>query len=269
MGVMVQGAGGQSLPWAWGAGGQPAGSVSAPRPIPKGLSCTPALSQPGTLWGRSPLPPHHRARHTETIGPWGGPCPPCPAPALTSPRRLQAARPPRPCPPGPAHVRMEPGARPLLALCLASCLLAPGKRQRGRRGALTPTQPWAWGEGPWALRAAASPRIGHPWVGDRVGGLGLVARRGGGPGMLLHLARLPVAPHSRVLGVPWEGFGCIRCCSPSSPGLGPLRLPGGAGQVRLQAAPRPLRQLFQCPAPRGGHGPGAQRHPPDHPLPDY
>lgn len=149
MGVMVQGAGGQSLPWAWGAGGQPAGSVSAPRPVPKGLSCTPALSQPGTLWGRSPLPPLPQGSpHRDYWSLGGGHAPPCPAPALTSPRRLQAARPPRPCPPGPAHVRMEPGARPLLALCLASCLLAPGKRQRGRRGALTPTQPWAWGKGP-------------------------------------------------------------------------------------------------------------------------
>lgn len=40
---------------------------------------------------------------------------------------------------------MEPGARPLLALCLASCLLAPGKRPGGRRGALTPP---VQGEGP-------------------------------------------------------------------------------------------------------------------------
>lgn len=82
MGVMVQGAGGQSLPWAWGAGGQPAGSVSAPRPVPKGLSCTPALSQPGTLWGRSPLPPLPQGSPHRDYWSLGGAIPP---PALPQP----------------------------------------------------------------------------------------------------------------------------------------------------------------------------------------
>lgn len=75
---------------------------------------------------------------------------------------------------------MEPGARPLLALCLASCLLAPGKRPGGRRGALTPPRCREGG-----------PRIPG---GDRAGGLGLVGRRDGGPGVLPYPAQLPAGP---------------------------------------------------------------------------
>lgn len=72
-------------------------------------------------------------------------------------------------------------------------------------------------------------------------------------------------------GVPAVGRGSVPPCSPSHPPprAGSHRLRGRAGQARPQAAPRPLRQLLQRPAPRGGHGPGAQRHPAGHPVPDH
>lgn len=91
-------------------------------------------------------------------------------------------------------------------------------------------------------------------------------RRDGGPVVF------PVPPSCRrvpprVLGIPREGSGCTP--APPSPAPGVPRLPRGAGKVRLQTAPRPLRQLLQRPAPRGGHGPGTQRHPQGHLGPDH
>lgn len=194
-------------------------------------------------------PPPQRSLHGDCQS-LGGAVPPRPVPALTSPRCLQVTRSTLPpCPPGPARERggMERGARPLLALCLAGCLLAPGKWPRGRRGALTPTQPRARGEGPAGPASSTVPA--HR--ASRGGGRGQQdggAQAGGGEGW--ESQRAP-PPRSAAGGSPWPGPGAPsgglrlhpRCSRPRPPPA-PLWVPAGCRGAQGRFAYKLLHDLF-------------------------
>lgn len=223
------------FPGAGTGAGQPPPVPS--KPIPKGAPLQPepipasATSQPGTagVTHRNPSP----------WVPGGRAPPPCPRADVTRPPRV----------PGAAA-----GWSPELACASPSASPSSSRSgvSSGARGARIPLGMRGVAPGPGAASLAHG------------------QSRGWGLGRVLPCSPVPPAAGGSR-GRVWGSLGRSPAAAwpLQAPALGLPRLPGGAGQVSLQTAPRPLRQLLQRPAPRGGHGPGAQRHPAGHLVPDH